>query len=228
MPFYIIVIIISFIASIIGLSLKENRNAPLTYFPFFLLLTAVVEYYGLKWSLRNLNTNLLYNLFTLVEFLFYFNFFKCLFQNPAIKKTISMVMVIFFILTIINIIFFQGKFYIKGKGFSIAGMEFHTYTYMLGSLLVVIFSILYFNLLFRFPETGRLTRNPYFWIVTGVMFFEICTFTVYGLNNFIAQTMRQYDRVLTLVSDFLNVLLYTSFTIGFLCRIKIRKLSWLS
>jgi len=212
MPVYIIAIIISFFASIIGMTVKENRNPPFIFFPVFLLLTFSVEYYGEELSRRNVHTVGLYNIFTFCEFIFYMIFFRYLFQSATIKKNILLVMLLYFIITLTNILFFQGK------------TQFHSYTYMLGCLVIVGLCVCYFYFLFRFPETGTLTSNPYFWIVTGLMFFDICTFTLYGLNNFIAQTMQRYDWVLFFVSDILNILLYTSFTIGFLCKINIRKL----
>ena len=212
MPVYIIAIIISFFASIIGMVVKENRNPPFIFFPVFLLLTVIVEYYGAELSGRGVHTVGLYNIFTFCEFLFYMVFFRYLFQSATVKRNILLVMLVYFVITITNILFFQGK------------TQFHSYTYMLGCLLIVGLSIFYFYFLFRFPETGTLTQNPYFWIVTGLMFFDTCTFTFYGLNNFIADTMQHYDWVMFFVSDFLNILLYTSFTIGFLCKINIRKL----
>ena len=211
MPYYLVVIVISFIASMISLTIKENRVAPLTFFPLFLLLSVLVEFYGTKLSEKNVNTLSLYNFFTLFEFIFYLIFFRYIMQSAQIKKATLIVALLYFFIGASNILFYQGK------------DSFHTYTYMLGSIIIVVFSILYFNFLFRLPDSGKLTKNPYFWIVTGLMFFETCTFTVYGLNNFIAKTMRQYDWVLLFVSDFLNVSLYTLFTIGFLCRVKIRK-----
>jgi len=200
----------------ISLTIKENRVAPLTFFPLFLLLSVLVEFYGTKLSEKNVNTLSLYNFFTLFEFIFYLIFFRYIMQSAQIKKATLIVALLYFFIGASNILFYQGK------------DSFHTYTYMLGSIIIVVFSILYFNFLFRLPDSGKLTKNPYFWIVTGLMFFETCTFTVYGLNNFIAKTMRQYDWVLLFVSDFLNVSLYTLFTIGFLCKINIRKFLGLS
>jgi hypothetical protein len=216
MPVYQILIFISFIASLICIASRAQRVKPLVFFPFFLLLTLFVEYYGEKLSNRNINTTGLYNLFTFFEFLFYMIFFMSLFPSPIAKKRLLLGMAAYFVITFINIFYFQGR------------KEFHTYTYMLGCLIVVILCIFYFFYLFRFPESGRLTRNPYFWIVTGLMFFYTCTFTLFGLNNFIAKTIRQYTENLFLLQDILNMLLYTSFSIGFLCRLNIQKLLRLS
>jgi hypothetical protein len=212
MPFYIVVISISFFASIAGLTVKENRRPPFIFFPFFLVLSIAVEYYGWKMSQKNFNTILLYNFFSLFEFIYYLYFFTYLFNSPTIKKSILLVIVLYLGFTILNIFLLQGK------------NTFHSHTYVLGCILIVVASIAYFYFLFRFPETGSLTRNPFFWIATGLMFYYTCTFSLYGLENFITEKMRYYNKVLFLITDLLNILLYTLFTIGFLCKINFRKL----
>ncbi|MEO5637613.1 MAG: hypothetical protein ABIR15_10845 [Chitinophagaceae bacterium] len=217
MDFYLIAILISFIASLTGLALvKEFRTPVLLCFSFFLLISFSVEYIGNDMSMRNKHTASLYNYFTLFEFIFYLFFFRALFTNPRIKKIILFSSIFYFIITLLNILFLQGR------------TTFHTYTYVLGCTLIVLFSIMYFYSLLKFPEKGTLTKNPFFWIVSGLMFYYTCTFSLYGLNNFIAETMQQYSKNLFLISDTLNLLLYTSFSIGFLCKINIPKLLGLS
>ena len=216
-PFYIIVIFISFIASIAGLALvKENRTPRMFFFTIFLLSSLLVEYFGWKMSSHNGNTIALYNYFTLFEFCFYLLFMRTAFSNMLIRRIIIFVVAGYFIFTVINI------FYIQGKN------NFHSHTYVLGCTLIVIFSIVYFNSIFRHPETGSLTRNSHFWITTGLMFYYTCTFSLYGLENFITKTIQQYNTLLFFIGDLLNILLYTLFSIGVLCKINTRKLLRLS
>jgi hypothetical protein len=215
MPFYITVIIISFLASILGLSVKENQVPVLISFSCFLFLSAVVEFIGWKLSMKYINTVALYNFFTLFEFIFYLFFFRSVFTSSRMKRIILVVMIAYCICVFLNIFFIQ-------KGI------FHSYTYVLGCMLIVIFSIAYFYFLFRFPETGSLVKNPFFWIGIGLLFYYTCTIPVYGLQNFITHTVRYYNRILTLIEDLLNIVLYTLFSIGFLCKINFRKLLGLS
>jgi hypothetical protein len=212
MPFYIIVIFISFFASVLGLLVKENRIPVLISFSIFLLLSAVVEYIGWNLSRKYIHTVALYNFFTLFEFIFYLFFFMLVFVSKKMKKIILIVIISYFVCALLNIFFVQKN-------------TFHSYTYVLGCILVVIFSIAYFYFLFRFPETGSLVKNPFFWIGIGLLFYYTCTFSIYGLQNFITNTMRYYNRILTLIGDLLNIVLYTLFSIGFLCKINFRKLS---
>jgi hypothetical protein len=211
MPFYIIVIIISFFASLIGLSVKENRIPVLISFSFFLLLTAAVEYTGWKLSMKYINTIALYNFFTLFEFIFYLLFFRAVFSSSRMKKTILAAIIAYFVCCVLNIFFVQ-------KGI------FNSYTYVLGCILIVIFSIVYFYFLFRFPETGSLIKNPFFWIGIGLLFYYTCTIPVYGMQNFITITVQHYNWILTFIEDVLNIMLYSLFSIGFLCKVNFRKL----
>lgn len=209
MAIYIPFIFISFIASLA--TFKQGMSRPLVFFPFFLFLTSVVEYYGERMSVKGIPNLYLYNFFSSFEFMFYLFVFSYIFKSRKMKKTIIGLIIIYCITAVVNILFIQGM------------KAFHTYTYMLGCLLVVCYSIFYFNYLLRFPETGSLTRNPYFWIVSGLLFFSTCTFTLFGLNNFFAHNRNSFVDSIMLLSDTLNILLYSSFTIGFLCQIKIRK-----
>ena len=161
---------------------------------------------------KNQNNILFYNLFTFFEFIFYLFFFWLIFPKGRIRKTIIVVIFIYTLLGFANIFFIQGT------------KIFHSYTYVLGCILIVVFSTGYLYFLFNSPETTGLTNNPYFWIAAGLMFYYTCTFSLFGLENFIAQTMKHYSRLLLMISDLLNVLLYSIFTTGFLCRLKIRKL----
>jgi hypothetical protein len=215
MPLYIIFIIVSFFASILGLQVKENRTPVLISFSFFLFLSAVAEVIGWEMSERYISNLALYNFFTMFEFLFYLFFFRSVFSSSRMKKIILIAIVSYFICDLVDIFFIQ-----KGS--------FHSYTYVLGCTLVVIFSITYFNFLFRFPETGSLAKNPFFWIGIGLLFYYTCTLPRYGLQNFITNIAPYYDNLLTLIGDLLNIVLYSLFSIGFLCKINFRKLLRLS
>lgn len=216
MPFYIVDIFISFFASIIGLVLvKENRVAVLISFSIFLLLSAAVEYAGWNLSRHYHNTVLLYNFFSTFEFVFYLLFFRSVLTGKKMKRLILVVTVGYVVCALLNIFFVQKN-------------TFHSYTYVIGCILVVVFSIVYFYYLFRFPEKGSLAKNPFFWIGIALLFYYTCTTPVYGMQNFITITVQHYNAILTFIEDVLNVLLYTLFSIGFLCQINFRKLSGLS
>ncbi len=102
---------------------------------------------------------------------------------------------------------------------------FHTMTYCLGCLLIVIFCIYYFWELFQAPNSINLTRQPAFWICSGLLFYYACTFPIYGMLNFIdpAHPDMSLANKLVTMSTFIYIFLFLSFTIAFLCRLKTRK-----
>ena len=100
---------------------------------------------------------------------------------------------------------------------------FNTMTYSLGCLLIVTFCIYYFFELFQLPHSIILSKEPNFWICSGLLFYFSCTFPVFGLLNFFSAPSKTIVQTVTIISNLLDVLLYSSFTIAFLCRIKIKR-----
>ena len=211
MPAYIIMIFISLIASVTALSVKDNRNT-LKYFPFFLAITFLVEYFS--WKIGNAqHTNIfIYNLFSVVEFAFYLFFLRFIIYQFNKSNIILYSILAYLALIIINIFFIQGR------------NLFHTYTYILGSLFIVILCIIYLNFLFRYTKASNLISMPVFWLVSGLLFSFTFSLPVFGIINFVAKIPTHFERILRFMVDFMNIMLYLLFTIGFLCRINIRKL----
>ena len=99
---------------------------------------------------------------------------------------------------------------------------FQSMTNSLGSLLVVAACIYYFWELFQQSTYIKLGREPAFWICSGLLFYYACSFPIYGLINFIT-TEIGIIKVLAIILDSVNIFLYLSFIIAFLCRLKIKK-----
>jgi hypothetical protein len=104
---------------------------------------------------------------------------------------------------------------------------FHTITYSLGGLFVVALSVFYFFELFQRPQSVNLIRNPDFWICSGLLFYFSCSFPIYGMANTLTLTKMPLFILnnLNAITNVLDILLYTSFTIAFLCRLRTKKSS---
>jgi hypothetical protein len=206
----IIVIIVCFFSS---LSVYFQADPPfyLKLFPFFLSLTLVIEAIG-SYLTNHDRTNIpLYNFFSVFEFVFYFFLLREIISNKRIRKFTLYLFWIYPLLSTINILFVQKI------------SQFHTMTYSLGCLLVVFISIFYFFELFQMKQSIKLSRDPAFWICSGLLFFYSCTFPLFGLLNFLNNAPLFIDRNLGSILTIMNVLLYLLFTIALLCRISIRK-----
>ncbi len=203
LPVYTYFIGLSFLISIIVL----NRKSPfyLKIFSPFLLLTFLVEAYASYLSTINKPNIVIYNFFSAFEFSFYLFWISYLFRNQKVKKLSRLCVVLYSCAATINILFIQGV------------DAFHTTSYAAGCLVLVAFCIYYFYELFKFPGAGKLERNPAFWISTGLLFFYCCGFPLWGLMNFWSGKLKYLIENLAMITNILNSLLYSLFTIAYLC-----------
>ena len=191
-----------------------NRNKDKTYlkwFPFFLVSSVVVETYGNYLSSLNIDNTRLYNFFSHAEFIFYFFVLYHIIRSSRIKKIILIIACIFIPLDLTNIFFLQGL------------DNFHTVTYSLGCVLIIAPSIYYFYELFRLPKLISLMREPSFWIVSGLLFFYSCSFPYFAFTGLLYDAAPFIMNNFSMIISILNILLYSLFTIAFICRIRVRK-----
>lgn len=208
-PLYTYFIVIALFASFFSFEAK-NKEFYLKLFPPFFLVTLVIEIYSLY--LRNIGevNYQVYNFFTTFEFCFYQFILSYIVYSIRIKKVIKYSLVIYLIITVVNIFYIQ-----KGK--------FHSITYCIGCLLIVIFCIYYFFELFRLSTSVKLKSEPSFWICSGLLFYYCCSLPLLGLVNFLYQIPELLLENIENILNVINVLLYTLFTIAFLCRLRIPK-----
>jgi hypothetical protein len=180
-------------------------------FPVYLLTTFIIEFIGGWRSDNGLTTVSLYNVFTTIEFVFYFWMLRYMISNRLAKKILLHSLWLYPVLVILNKLFLQK------------GPQFHTITVCLGCLLVVMATITYFFELFQLNKPVNLIREPSFWICSGLLFFYACTFPLYALINFFQDPSNIIIKNIAFVFAVVNILLYSSFIIASLCRIRIRK-----
>jgi hypothetical protein len=211
-PLFIYFIGISFVASLSVYFVPKPAQLYLKVFPPYLLATASVEVLGHYMDTIGKPNVFVYNFFTVIEFCFYFFVLSQVITNLRMKKVMVATIIIYAAGALVNIFFFQG-----------AKKMFHTVTYSIGCLLVAVSCIYYFWELFRLPKSVKLHLNPAFWICTGLLFFYICGFPLYGFINYLVSVSVLLRDNFFVIVTILNIFLYTLFTIGFLCRIRIRK-----
>lgn len=210
MSLYLIAILISFISSLSTLLIKNDK---LIYrlFSLFLLTTFIIEFVAHKMFQKAQNNTFIYNLFSVLEFCFYVFFFHSVLKGYLKKSKIYYIIILYMSLALINIFLIQGKY------------NFHTYTYILGCMICITLSISYFYFLFKYPRVNSLRKDPVFWISTGLCVYYSCTLPVYGIINFLGNLSVPFYKGFVFIIDFMNIVLYLLFTIGFLCRMSIKK-----
>ena len=204
--------IIESICFLASLSLYFQASMPkyLKTFPFFLLITIIIEITVALFMKKNVDVILMYNIFTTFEFVFYLYLIRGIIFSVKAKKIIWWLIAIYPVLVLINAAFFQVK-------------TFHTVTYSLGCLLIVAVCIYYFFEIFQSAHSVKLVKEPAFWICSALLFFYTCTFPLIGLWNHLHGLPHIILGNLNVILQLLNVLLYSLFSIAFLCRIRFRR-----
>ncbi|MBX2923609.1 MAG: hypothetical protein KF746_15515 [Chitinophagaceae bacterium] len=210
---YIVFILLAALASSLVYFQKEKPSRFLFFFPVYLFTTFTVEYIAVRMSYKGINTIALYNIFTAIEFVFYLWMFSQIIHHPVIKKFLYNCLWMYPVVFLMNRLFIQ-----KGE-------QYHTLTAGLGSLLIVLAAIFYFYELFQSEKSVDLVREPSFWISSGLLFFYSCSFPLYSLISYFYSPSNKIVNYLVSLSSLLNILLYSSFIVAFLCKIRIRKFS---
>lgn len=207
--FSLIIEVICFLASL-ALFFQASVPRYLKTFPFFLLLTIIIEIIGDLLVKKKIDSIPMYNVFTTFEFIFYLYILRSIIYKIKVKRIIVSLMAIYPVLVLINVMFIQKN-------------TLHTNTYSLGCLLIVGACIYYFYEIFQTTHSVNLVKEPAFWICSALLFFYTCSFPLVGLWNHLYGLPRIILKNLAAVMQFLNVLLYSLFSIAFLCRIRIQK-----
>lgn len=202
-----------------------KRNKGFIYFIPFLIITVLVELTA-KFLLTAENETIasidrsvrymMFNVFTTGEFVFYYWIFLFYISSKALRKTIIFLIPVYILLVILNIAFIQGIY------------KFHTYTFLVGAFLMVVYScfFLYESILPDSLDT-KLSLHPFFWVCIGLLIFYLGSVIINALFEYLTSTAlkKQGTVIYSFINNSLNVVLYGSFSIAFiLCR-KNRKTS---
>ena len=209
-PIHLIFILLSAIVGFIVL-LKGALPSYLKFFPLFLICTFIVEVIGWQLGVRGINNVIYFNFSSIISIIYFLYIIHELLISRIAMRIIIICAIVYTIVALTNIFFIHGMH------------VFHTMTWSVGSFLIIIFCVYFFYELFTRPYFINLRREPGFWIVTGLLFFNACALPFSGLANYIYQFSPVLIRSFYWMLSFLNVLLYLLFTIAFLCRINFQR-----
>lgn len=201
---------IAFLASLTVFFVRGDEPF-LRTFSFFLLVNAGFDTATSYMALYAIHNVFIGNVNTLVVISYYLFLLRQIIHGKKARVGVLTSVIVFLLLSIMN--FFLEK---KSDTFS-------SITYCLGSLFIVAACIYFFWELFQRAYSGPLGRQPAFWICSGLLFYYTCTFPVYGATNLMKALPTVILNNLLVILISLNILLYLSFVIAFLCRIRTRK-----
>lgn len=101
----------------------------------------------------------------------------------------------------------------------------NTYATMLASILIVGLSLFYYFELLQKEANQTLVRDPLFWISTANLVFYAGVFLLMGSLNYLMKEMPELSKKLMVINYLLNYVLYSFYSIGFLCTIQRRRSS---
>ncbi|HVY75427.1 MAG TPA: hypothetical protein VG890_11390 [Puia sp.] len=204
----VIFMLICLAASLV-LVFQRSAEFYLKLFPIYLSITMAVGIISANLASKGKPNIVLYNLFSIFEFVFYFFILKSIIKNKKAKKTVNVIIIAYPMLAALNLIFLQR------------GVAFHSMSYTLGCLLVIALCILYFIDVFQNPETTSLLKLPAFWICTAITFSYCCTFPFFAMINFFKQLPPIVGRNLHTIMALINIFSSILLTVAFICRIRI-------
>lgn len=198
---YLSAVLLAFVSSLICFRLDLPRH--LKIFSLLLGLTLVVEI----WAFYSSHNYRIYSIFAPIEFWVYGYFYYQVIHRRIARKVIFFFLLIFPIFSIINLL----------SVFSSGGWM--TYIIIAGSFFSVVFALMYYYQLVTGHDIPSLRNVPEFWIATGMLIFYLGSLPFLGPLEFIMNLYMTVAETLEEVLKVLDTIMYTLFTVGFLCQI---------
>ena len=174
---------------------------------WYLVISAIVNtigtFLGRVWHVNNLP---LIHLFTVIEMLFLFAFYRNILNIARNNKWFNILIGAFIGINLVNILFFQSIY------------QYNSYTRTIEAFICILFSLNYFAKLAA-TET-KVTVLPGFYFNTGIFLYFSGAFMLFIFSNFLISKLSTANfLILWSIQAGLFVIMYIFFTIGFiLCK----------
>ena len=203
---------IQLILFLVSLSVFVQKPSPfyLKLFPLYffsgMVVSMIIEYLQYR---GRYNTGVA-NSWGIIEFCFYFFILRTLIINVKVRRVILFEFFLFPAFALINL-YFQKQ------------VGFNPINFTVGSLSTVLICIYYFVELFQMGDAPSLSRLPAFWITTAILFTVVLTFPFFSFVSFMTKMPDLIYKNIVVIFYIIDILTSILYSIGFLCRIKIRK-----
>lgn len=141
------------------------------------------------------------NIYSILQFSFYFLWYRYLVKSVRLKNIFLIFTLLFLLFAILNTLLFQNFVYTT-----------QTYTYIIGTLFIILTICLYFVEVFNDDFILHFQRSVYFWFSLGVLLFFIPFLPFMIASEFFSYS----GDLFSLVIFILNVVMHSCFVIGVL------------
>ncbi|MFN8306243.1 MAG: hypothetical protein U0T79_05680 [Ferruginibacter sp.] len=178
------------------------------WFPVYLGLICITEITGeiagYRLQLYQFNRNL-YTFFCIpLQFLFFCWLFWKYFGKHSSRNWALAGAALYALSFLINVLFLSNFRFV-----------FFSFSYMMGNLVLLVLTILFFNAFIRGNEILRYRSSNMFWVCLGLLGFYLLSLPLYGLWNTLAvKYPRLFDNY-WIITMIMNCLMYFLFTLSF-------------
>lgn len=192
---------------------KKYSGSFLQYFLYMLWLIVITE--GLIWVLMKndiiVQNNFIYNVFSSLQYVFYFLLYYNTLANTSYKKLIRVFIVAFILAVVVNFMWIQ-KLTVTAT--------FHSYTFTIGAIFLIVTIGLFLVEILNTEKILYFTRYLMFWISIGLLVFYT------GIIPYIISLNLLPDMLgndsLTIIFITLNIVMYSCFALGFILSYKLQ------
>ena len=196
----------------------QGWSPPFRFFSVFLVIACFTEWFSLAWVRWLYKTEFwefpqsnywLYGLYFMVGFPFLMYFLTRLSQYTLSKKIGYLLVSVYFIFSFINYFFIQTLH------------EINTYNLILASISFIVLAALFFRHLLNKKEIIKLSDTAEVWIAAATFIYYLGATPLNMSLHYLTINNETTALILLNITYTLNILLYTSYAIAFLCKPKI-------
>ncbi|MDB5198741.1 MAG: hypothetical protein JWO92_704 [Chitinophagaceae bacterium] len=209
--YFNITIIAEWICFIAALILLHKKTKVWRLFILLLFLTLCAETTG--WYMRTrhhqFHNALPFNFLMIISTTFLIWFFTKAASLQKMKKVLNYLNYFFILFAVINLFFFQGFW------------KYNSFSETLGDIMLAIICCYFFYTLLTEKNYVDLLRLDYFWLATGIFFSALGSALLYQFSGVLRDYyLRSKIDIGTYINYSLNLILYISLIIAFICRWK--------
>lgn len=192
-------IILAVLGVLLGIQtlIKYKHHNLLAFFATSLL----VEFMGYYYGRQGINNVLLFNLYSVFQFIYIMHCFEKILDF----KLLGSLKFFLPLICLLNIFLIQGP------------NTFHTYSFMIGSLTVIVLAITYLWKLFNTGKVESLLKNARFWFAIAVLLYFTTSVSVIGIFNYIATLPKSLITLSRIILLTVNTLFYLLLLISMIC-----------